>query len=1017
MGEVAEAVGLSRPGVTSTVNRLVADGPGPARARRRRPAAAARAPHRRPAGSGSRAAARTHDELVAHLLHPARGRRGRGHRRPRRGSRPPPATRALTPPSGPRSTARTLQARSVFGGTGSGTGRPCRGCWRVHASSCRPSAGRRWTRCSTHWPPRRRPAPGRADPGRRPARRRPAAPSTAPACRRSASSAPAAVARPRARNLGWRTAPHRVDRLPRRRRRPRPRLVRAAGRGPRRPAGRRRRAARAGCGCRCPTDRRPTDWERGTAGLATSSWITADLAYRRAALAAVGGFDERFPRAFREDSDLALRVMDTGGAAGPRASAGSPTRCARPTAGSAVRVQAGNADDVLMRRLHGPTWRERADAALGRRPQHLASPPPRSRPSASPSPGGRGRAALAAAGVGRRHRRVRLGPHRARAARPATRSPPWSLTSARSRRWRPGTACAALVQHRRVRPLARACPTWCSSTATAPSCTTSPTTATPSGCGRSTARRRRWTGCAPAACGSAWSATSPASPAGLITRDQVDACNAPAGRAARPVRHRPGLPARARRRLRLPQARARAWSRPPAPSSTSTRPAAWSSATSAPTSTPRPRPARSGSWSRRRSPAAQEVEAADRTARPTLTAGGRRRPGGLPGEPRRCSSPGWTTPATSCCRARWCARWPPAPTGSSFLAGPAGAEAAALLPGVDEVWTWRCPWILGDPPPVDAADVAALTERRPRARARRGADLAPRSTSRRCRWRWCCGTAGVPRISAISVDYPGSLLDVRHRVDDDLPEPERALSLARAAGFDLPPGDDGRLAVRRPLPPVAHEPGLRRPASGRLGAGPGLAGRALRRGGRGARPTTGYRVLVTGGPGERALTAAVAGTRGVDLGGRHRPGRDGRRARRRRGGRRRQHRPGAPGRGGRHPRRLAVLPGRPGRPVGALRRAHRAARRPVRPLPGHPGARVPGARPSLPDLGDRGGRRRRRGEAGESREGPDLARARLLDDGVRPGPPRVPAARDARIAAPTVSGAPAPGTGRRRPAR
>ena len=64
-----------------------------------------------------------------------------------------------------------------------------------------------------------------------------------------------------------------------------------------------------------PEDRRPTDWERGTAGLATSSWITADLAYRRAALAAVGGFDERFPRAFREDSDLALRVMGTGSTA------------------------------------------------------------------------------------------------------------------------------------------------------------------------------------------------------------------------------------------------------------------------------------------------------------------------------------------------------------------------------------------------------------------------------------------------------------------------------------------------------------------------------------------------------------------------------------------------------------------------------------------------------------------------------------------------------------------------------
>ncbi len=120
-----------------------------------------------------------------------------------------------------------------------------------------------------------------------------------------------------------------------------------------------------------PGDRRPTDWERGTAGLATSSWITADLAYRRAVLAAVGGFDERFPRAFREDSDLALRVMDTGA----RLVRGERwiTHPVRPAdRWISVRVQAGNADDVLMRRLHGPDWRERADAALGRRPQHAA---------------------------------------------------------------------------------------------------------------------------------------------------------------------------------------------------------------------------------------------------------------------------------------------------------------------------------------------------------------------------------------------------------------------------------------------------------------------------------------------------------------------------------------------------------------------------------------------------------------------------------------------------------------------
>src|SRR3954449_8053789 len=120
-----------------------------------------------------------------------------------------------------------------------------------------------------------------------------------------------------------------------------------------------------------PADRRATDWERGDAGLATSSWITADLAYRRAALARVGGFDERFPRAFREDSDLALRVMDTG-ARLVRGERGI-THPVRPVdRWVSLRVQAGNADDVLMRRLHGPDWRSRADAPLGRRPQHLA---------------------------------------------------------------------------------------------------------------------------------------------------------------------------------------------------------------------------------------------------------------------------------------------------------------------------------------------------------------------------------------------------------------------------------------------------------------------------------------------------------------------------------------------------------------------------------------------------------------------------------------------------------------------
>ncbi len=200
-----------------------------------------------------------------------------------------------------------------------------------------------------------------------------------------------------------------------------------------------------------------------------------------------------------------------------------------------------------------------------------------------------------------------------------------------------------------------------------------------------------------------------------------------------------------------------------------------------------------------------------------------------------------------------------------FLAGPAGAAAAELLPGVDEVRTWSCPWILADPPPVDADDVTALADR-VRALAPDQALISTSFHQSPLPLALVLRTAGVPRISAISVDYPGSLLDVRHRVDDDLPEPERALSLARAAGFELPPGDDGRLAVRRPLPPVAHEPGyvvVHPGASVPARAWPAdRCAEAVA-----ALTAEGHRVLVTGGPGERELTAAVAGSHGVDLGG------------------------------------------------------------------------------------------------------------------------------------------------------
>lgn len=121
-----------------------------------------------------------------------------------------------------------------------------------------------------------------------------------------------------------------------------------------------------------PEDRRPTDWERGTAGLADARWITADMAYRRAALVHAGGFDERFPRAYREDAELALRVQDHGYRIvnGDRVTT-HPVREAGFFA--SLKQQRGNADDALVRRLLGPQWRERIGGAPGRLPWHVAT--------------------------------------------------------------------------------------------------------------------------------------------------------------------------------------------------------------------------------------------------------------------------------------------------------------------------------------------------------------------------------------------------------------------------------------------------------------------------------------------------------------------------------------------------------------------------------------------------------------------------------------------------------------------
>jgi HAD superfamily hydrolase (TIGR01662 family) len=120
-----------------------------------------------------------------------------------------------------------------------------------------------------------------------------------------------------------------------------------------------------------PEGRRPTDAERRTLGLSGALWITADMAYRRVALVETGGFDERFPRAFREDADLALRTIRCGyGIAwGERVT----THPLTSSTGwrSSLKDQAGNADNALLRAKYGRRWRSLIGTMPGRTKRHL----------------------------------------------------------------------------------------------------------------------------------------------------------------------------------------------------------------------------------------------------------------------------------------------------------------------------------------------------------------------------------------------------------------------------------------------------------------------------------------------------------------------------------------------------------------------------------------------------------------------------------------------------------------------
>jgi ADP-heptose:LPS heptosyltransferase len=197
-----------------------------------------------------------------------------------------------------------------------------------------------------------------------------------------------------------------------------------------------------------------------------------------------------------------------------------------------------------------------------------------------------------------------------------------------------------------------------------------------------------------------------------------------------------------------------------------------------------------------------------------------------------------------------------------LLVAPSGEQAARLLPGVRDVLTWPCPWTGFAPPSVDRRSVNTLID----ALALESFDAGFVLTSYHqspLPMAFVLRLAGLKYLAAACEDYPGSLLDLRHR-----PEPghevRRSLDLVRAAGYELPPGDDGALRVRRVLPTprqryVVVHPGASVPART---ASPSWF-RALIM----ALTSAGHRVLVTGSQAERELTHFVAGSNGIDRGG------------------------------------------------------------------------------------------------------------------------------------------------------
>lgn len=211
-----------------------------------------------------------------------------------------------------------------------------------------------------------------------------------------------------------------------------------------------------------------------------------------------------------------------------------------------------------------------------------------------------------------------------------------------------------------------------------------------------------------------------------------------------------------------------------------------------------------------------------------------------------------------------------------LLAAPAGAAAARLLPGVDEVLVADVPWSGYAPAAPDPAALTSLVERL-RERSYDEVVVLTSYHQSPLPLALLARLAGVARVVGASEDYPGSLLDVRHRrpgaPDGTGGEHEvlANLALVAASGRAVPDGDDVRLALRPALAPLPDDLCAEVVAAVSAGArdgyvvlhpGASVPARApspqVAAATAAALAQDGWTVVVTGGPTETALAAKVA---------------------------------------------------------------------------------------------------------------------------------------------------------------